>query len=138
MGGRGSSSGAKGGGARAGVSNAKYNGFSVTDSDGNTENYVVINGVVDYADNRKFLGVANMQAPEVMQNAYDSFGSVNAIIDRVNQNGVGRASILPDTEVEKMRETHKLSREKAESELNSAISGNKKSVNRHRNYWSAM
>ena len=106
------SSGANGG-AGSGISNAKYNGFSVTDSEGNTENYVVINGIVDYADNRKFLGVSNMQAPEVMQNAYDSFGSVNAIIDRVNQNGVGKASILPDTEVERIREIHKLSREKA-------------------------
>ncbi len=131
MGGRGASSGAK-------ASNTKYNGFSITDSDGNTNNYVVVNGIVGYADGRRSNSITGEGDPTVMQNAYDSFGSVNGIIERVNSIGSGKASVLPDSEVDKLRKSYAESRLKAENELNTAISGNKKSVNRHRNFWSAM
>lgn len=43
--GRGSSK--AGGGAGGG--NSKYKGFSITDAQGNTENYIVVNGKVQYA-----------------------------------------------------------------------------------------
>ena len=131
MGGRGASSGAK-------ASNAKYNGFSITDSDGKTENYIAINGIVGYADGRRGNSVTGEGIPEVMQNAYDSFGGVSGIIERVNSIGSGKAAVLPDSEVEKIQKSYSKARENAETEMNTAISGNKKSVNRHRNFWSAM
>lgn len=131
MGGRGSSSGAK-------ASNAKYNGFSITDSDGNTENYIAINGIVGYADGRRGNSVTGEGTPEVMQNAYDSLGGVSGIIKRVNSIGSGKAAVLSDSEVEKIQKSYSKAREKAEATMNIEISGNKKSVNRHRNYWSAM
>ena len=131
MGGRGSAS------AAGRSSNSKYNGFSVTDSDGNTQNYIVMNGIVDYAD-KSFLGVANMAAPTTMQSAYDTLGGVDGIIERINQNGIGRASVLTDTQVEKIMAAHKQERSEAKAQLDNIYSGNKKSVNRHRNFWSAM
>ena len=73
-----------------------------------------------------------------MQNAYDSFGGVAGIIERVNSIDSGKAAVLSDSEVEKIQKSYSKAREKAEAEMNTAISGNKKSVNRHRNYWSAM
>lgn len=138
MGGRGSSSGAKGGGTKIGASNAKYNGFSITDSDGNTENYIVINGIVGYADERRNNALTGANTPVIMQNAYDSIGSVNGIIERVNSIGSGKASILPDSDVEKIQKLHSEERSKSEAQLTQFYSGNKKSVNRHRNFWSSM
>ncbi len=130
-------SGGKGG--TSANSNTKYNGFSVTDADGNTTDYVVINGIVDYAENRKYTtGIMGVSQLDNMQKMYDTFGSVQAMIDRVNQVGIGKATTLSDKDVEKKRGDYKKQRAKNEKQLNNLISGNKKSVNRKRNFWSAM
>lgn len=130
-------SGGKGGASAN--SNTKYNGFSVTDADGNTTDYVVINGIVDYAENRKYTtGIMGVSQLDNIQKMYDTFGSVQAMIDRVNQVGIGKATTLSDKDVEKKRDNYKKQRAKNEKQLNNLISGNKKSVNRHRNFWSAM
>ncbi len=98
MGGRGASSG-----RRAKASNAKYNGFSITDEkrehkslysywrknlDGNTKN--ARGALVRYFDSN-----------HPFQKAYDKYGNVDAIIKRVNKVGKGKASILSDKAVEK-------------------------------------
>ena len=74
MGGRGSSGTAKipsmGGATK---SNAKYKGFSVT-RDGKTENYIVVNGSVQYADGRdrkESSPFASFDSLEMLQKAYD-------------------------------------------------------------------
>ena len=64
--------------------------------------------------------------------------SVQAMIDRVNQVGIGKATTLSDKDVEKKRDDYKKQRAKNEKQLNNLISGNKKSVNRKRTFWSAM
>lgn len=48
MGGRGASSGRRGK-----ASNAKYNGFSITDEKGNTNHYIVIGGKISMATPKK-------------------------------------------------------------------------------------
>ena len=137
MGGRGASSGAgrgKSSGGRA--SNAKYNGFKVVSKDGKEMNLVIENGVVGYADGHEnptnFLG----NDLEVFQKAYDKEGSAQAVIDRINKVGIGKAGILSDKAVNDLREKRRKDRE--EKEKNYSPRNSKKGVNRKSAYWSAM
>ena len=137
MGGRGASSGAgrgKSGGGRA--SNAKYNGFKVVSKDGKEMNLVIENGVVKYADGHEnptnFLG----NDLEVFQKVYDKEGSAQAIIDRINKIGIGKAGKLSDKAVNDLREKRRKDRE--ENEKNYSPRNSKKGVNRKSAYWSAM
>ena len=133
MGGRGASSG-KGGGGRA--SNAKYNGFKVVSKDGKEMNLVIEHGVVGYADRHEnptnFLG----NDLEVFQKVYDKEGSAQAVIDRINKVGIGKAGILSDKAVNDLREKRRKDRE--EKEKNYSPRNSKKGVNRKSAYWSAM
>ena len=133
MGGRGASSG-KGGGGRA--SNAKYNGFKVVSKDGKEMNLVIEHGVVGYADGHEnptnFLG----NDLEVFQKVYDKEGSAQAVIDRINKVGIGKAGILSDKAVNDLREKRRKDRE--EKEKNYSPRKSKKGVNRKSAYWSAM
>ena len=129
----------KSGGKRASAnSNAKYNGFSITDENGVTENYIVVNGVVKYADLRRYDGFMVVNSLGTIQQAYDTFGGSQGVIDRINSVGKGKASVLSDKKVEQLQDDYKKKRAKADKQLDDSISGNKKSVNRHRGYWSAM
>lgn len=119
-------------------SNAKYNGFSVTDSKGKTESFTVVDGRVRYADQRKYDGFMGSGTQSIYQKAYDRVGSVDGIISQINKVGKGKASIISDDDVEKMRADYKLKREAIDKEMTTLLSGNKHSVNRHRAYWSAM
>ena len=133
MGGRGASSG-KGGGGRA--SNTKYNGFKVVSKDGKEMNLVIEHGVVKYADEHEnptnFLG----NDLEVFQKVYDKEGSAQAIIDRINKIGIGKAGKLSDKAVNDLREKRRKDRE--ENEKNYSPRNSKKGVNRKSAYWSAM
>ena len=133
MGGRGASSG-KGGSGRA--SNTKYNGFKVVSKDGEEMNLVIENGVVKYADGHEnptnFLG----NDLEVFQKVYDKEGSSQAIIDRINKIGIGKAGKLSDKAVNDLREKRRKDRE--EKEKNYSPRNSKKGVNRKSAYWSAM
>ena len=119
-------------------SNAKYNGFSVTDSKGKTESFTVVNGRVRYADQRKYDGFMGSGTQSIYQKVYDRVGSVDGIISQINKVGKGKAFIISDDDVEKMRVDYKLKREAIDKEMTMLLSGNKHSVNRHRAYWSAM
>ena len=134
---KGNRGGKRAGGASAN-SNAKYNGFSITNQDGETENYIVMNGEVKFADLRRYDGFMGVSSLDSIQNAYDTFGGVQGIIDRINSVGKGKASVLSDKKVEQLQDDYKKKRAKADKQLDDSISGNKKSVNRHRAYWSAM
>lgn len=125
------------GGASAN-SNAKYNGFSITDENGVTENYIVVNGVVKYADLRRYEDIMGLGSLDTIQQAYDTFGGSQGVIDRINSVGKGKASVLSDKKVEQLQDDYKKKRAKDDKQLDDLISGNKKSVNRHRAYWSAM
>ena len=135
MGGRGASSGA-GRGKSGGTSNAKYNGFKVVSKDGEEMNLVIENGVVKYADGHEnptnFLG----NDLEVFQKVYDKEGSAQAIIDRINKVGIGKAGILSDKAVNDLREKRRKDRE--EKEKNYSPRNSKKGANRKSAYWSAM
>ena len=128
--GRGSSKAGGGG-------NSKYQGFSITNSDGKTENYIVVNGEVQYADgrNRTTLGVDEL---EVFQQAYDSAGSTKAIIDRVNSVGIGTAKALSDKNVEELRKERDKDRAQRRKQFEADVYKRRRGVNRHRQYWSAM
>lgn len=130
MGGRGASSGA----GRA--TNTKYNGFKVVSKDGKEMNLVIEHGTVRYADGHesptKFLG----NDLEVFQKVYDKEGSAQAIIDRINKIGIGKAGILSDKAVNDLREKRRKDRE--ENEKNYSPRNSKKGVNRKSAYWSAM
>lgn len=119
-------------------SNTKYNGFSITNQDGETENYIVVNGEVRFADLRRYDSFMGVSSLDSIQNAYDTFGGVQGIIDRINSVGKGKASVLSDKRVEQLQDDYKEKRAKNDKQLDDLISGNKKSVNRHRAYWSAM
>lgn len=134
MGGRGASSGIK----RGKASNAKYNGFSITDSKGNTSHYKVINGKVEPAVAE--YGIQNMLkgigSKDPIQAAYDRLGSVDKVIKQVNKIGKGKASTLSDKAVEKMNADYRKKRKEfsdSEGPRNS-----KKGINKHSLYWNAM
>ena len=134
MGGRGASSGIR----RGKASNAKYNGFSVTDKNGRTSHYKVINGKVLPAVEAD--GIHNMLngvgSKDPAQALYDKVGSVDAVIKRVNKIGKGKASVLSDKAIEKMNADYRKKRE--EFTKSESVRSSKKGVNRHRLYWSAM
>lgn len=134
MGGRGASSGIK----RGKASNAKYNGFSITDSKGNTSHYKVINGkvepaVVEYGSQNMLKGIGSK---DPIQAAYDRLGSVDKVIKQVNKIGKGKASTLSDKAVEKMNADYRKRYDEFEKSI--PVRSSKKGVNRHRTFWSAM
>ena len=135
---KGNRGGKRASGGASANSNAKYNGFSITNQDGETENYIVVNGIVKYADLRRYDGFMGINSLDAIQQAYDTFGGSQGVIDRINSVGKGRASVLSDKKVEQLQDDYKKKRAKADKQLDDSISGNKKSVNRHRAYWSAM
>lgn len=134
MGGRGASSGIR----RGKASNAKYNGFSITDEKGNTNHYIVIDGKISMATTKNTRGslVRYFDSNHPFQKAYDKYGNVDAIIKRVNKVGKGKASILSDKAVEKMNDDY--AKELANRKTDYTVRSSKKGVNRHRSYWSAM
>lgn len=134
MGGRGASSGIR----RGKASNAKYNGFSITDEKGNTNHYIVIGGKISMATTKNTRGslVRYFDSNHPFQKAYDKYGNVDAIIKRVNKVGKGKASILSDKAVEKMNDDY--AKELANRKTDYTVRSSKKGVNRHRLYWSAM
>lgn len=134
MGGRGASSGIR----RGKASNAKYNGFSITDEKGNTNHYIVIGGKISMATTKNTRGslVRYFDSNHPFQKAYDKYGNVDAIIKRVNKVGKGKASILSDKAVEKMNDDY--AKELANRKKDYTVRSSKKGVNRHRSYWSAM
>ena len=134
MGGRGASSGIR----RGKASNAKYNGFSITDKKGNTNHYIVIGGKISMATTKNTRGslVRYFDSNHPFQKAYDKYGNVDTIIKRVNKVGKGKASILSDKAVEKMNDDY--AKELANRKTDYTVRSSKKGVNRHRSYWSAM
>lgn len=134
MGGRGASSGIR----RGKASNAKYNGFSITDEKGNTNHYIVIGGKISMATTKNTRGslVRYFDSNHPFQKAYDKYGNVDAIIKRVNKVGKSKASILSDKAVEKMNDDY--AKELANRKTDYTVRSSKKGVNRHRSYWSAM
>lgn len=140
MGGRGSSGSAKipsmGGATK---SNAKYKGFSVT-ANGKTENYIVVNGSVQYADgrDRRATTLANIDSLEMLQRAYDLEGSTKGLIDRINKIGQAKATVLADKEVVKLKKKRDKERKETREAQEKGAYRSKGGVNRHRAYWSAM
>lgn len=122
-------------GGKRSAGNTKYNGFSITDKDGNTENYIVVNGVVQSAVNSKYSN-SFLQDNSFIQNAYDTLGSVEAVIARVNKVGIGKASVLSDKQVDKMNADYK--KQRVKNDKNYSPRNSKRGTNRHRNFWSAM
>lgn len=131
MGGRGASSGIR----RGKASNAKYNGFSLTDKNG-TRHYKVINGKVqDAIEGEGFDGLFHSKTHH-LQPMYDKLGSVDAMIKQVNKIGKGKASVLSDKAIDKMNDERQ--KKKAEDDKHYSSRNSKKGVNRHRSYWTAM
>lgn len=130
--------GSRGGKRAKRASNAKYNGFSVTDQNGRTSHYKVINGKVLPAVEAD--GIHNMLkgigSKDPAQVLYDKVGSVDAVIKRVNKIGKGKASVLSDKAIDKMNADYLKKRE--EFSKSESVRSSKKGVNRHRLYWSAM
>ena len=120
-------------------SNSKYNGFSITNPEGKTENYRVINGRVEFANGQasKFFGIDHV---EMIQKAYDNAGSVQDLIKRINDIGKGSAKSLSDKEVERLIAERDAERKERQEEAikEDAQRHRGKGVNRHRTYWSAM
>lgn len=131
MGGRGASSGIR----RGKASNAKYNGFSLTDKNG-TRHYKVINGKVqDVIEGEGFDGLFHSKTHH-LQPIYDKLGSVDAMIKQVNKIGKGKASVLSDKAIDKMYEERR--KKKAEDDKHYSPRNSKKGINKHRAYWNAM
>lgn len=130
--------GSRGGKRAKRASNAKYNGFSITHKDGTTSHYKVINGKVLPAVeaegiHRMLKGIGSKDSAQV---AYDKFGSVDAVIKRVNKIGKAKASVLSDKAIDKMNADYRKKRK--EFDESESVRSSKKGVNRHRTYWSAM
>lgn len=130
--------GSRGGKRAKRVSNAKYNGFSITRKDGTTSHYKVINGkvlLVVEADgiHNMLKGVVSKDPAQVL---YDKLGSVDAVIKHVNKIGKAKASILSDKAIDKMNAGYLKKRE--EFRKSESVRSSKKGVNRHHRYWSAM
>lgn len=130
--------GSRGGKRAKRASNAKYNGFSVTDKNGRTSHYKVINGKVlpaVEADgiHNMLKGVGSKDPAQVL---YDKVGSVDAIIKRVNKIGKGKASVLSDKAIDKMNADYRKKRKEFDESM--SVRSSKKGVNGHRLYWSAM
>lgn len=131
MGGRGASSGIR----RGKASNAKYNGFSLTDKNG-TRHYKVINGKVqDVIEGEGFDGLFHSKTHH-LQPIYDKLGSVDAMIKQVNKTGKGKASVLSDKAIDKMYDERQ--KKKAEDDKHYSPRNSKKGINKHSLYWNAM
>lgn len=115
---------------RKNVDNSKHGGFSVTDMDGTKTNYITKSNSI-YPVNSKY-------EDEVMTAAYQQFGSTQAVIDRINKIGKGKAAAVSDSDIEAIQSKYKSERQLIEKEKDRYLVGNKHSVNRHRAYWSAM
>lgn len=130
--------GSRGGKRAKRVSNAKYNGFSITRKDGTTSHYKVIGGKVlpaveaEGIDNM-LKGVTSKAPAQVL---YDKLGSVDAVIKHVNKIGKAKASVLSDKAIDKMDADYLKKRE--EISKSESVRSSKKGVNRHSLYWSAM
>lgn len=130
--------GSRGGKRAKRASNAKYNGFSVTDQNGRTSHYKVIGGEVLPAVeaegfHRMLKGVGSKDPAQAL---YDKLGSVDAVIKRVNKIGKAKASVLSDKAINKMNDDYLKKRE--EFDKSESVRHSKKGVNRHSLYWSAM
>lgn len=131
MGGRGASSGIR----RGKASNAKYNGFSLTDKNG-TRHYKVINGKVqDVIEGEGFDGLFHSKVHH-LQPMYDKLGSVDAMIKQVNKIGKGKASVLSDKAIDKMYDERR--KKKTEDDKHYSPRNSKKGINKHSSYWNAM
>lgn len=117
------------------ASNAKYNGFSLTDKNG-TRHYKVINGKVqDAIEGEGFDGLFRSKVHH-LQPIYDKLGSVDAMIKQVNKIGKGKASVLSDKAIDKMYEERRKKHEEDDKHYSSRNS--KKGINKHHLYWNAM
>lgn len=125
------------GSSEAGGGNSKYHGFSLTDAQGNTEQYIVASGQIQYADGRprNIMGVDKL---EVIQQAYDTYGSVSNLINRVNSIGSGKAAVLSDKSVDTLQKKRQADLANNRKQQATNAYKRKKGVNRHRLYWSAM
>ena len=127
----------KGGGSGGGASNAKFNGFSIT-QDGKTEDYIVVNGEVLFADGRSRKDMFGIDQLEMIQRVYDIEGSSDKVIERINRIGKAKAEILPDKKVKKLQSERRETRKKKEEAFHKDVYKRKKGVKRHSAYWSAM
>ena len=139
--GRGSSKvgGSTGGG---GGSNAKFEGFSITDQDGIKRNFIVQNGKVlnaesGTAEGRGILGL-DVDSVAMYQKAYDIEGNTSGLIKRINNIGIAKAETLSDEKVIDLQKEYKKKRKKATEQFEKDVYKRKQGVNRHRTYWSAM
>lgn len=133
--GRGSSKAGGGGGG----GNAKYHGFSITNAEGQKKNYIVAAGQVLYAEsNRRGYGIGNIDELETMQRAYDTYGSVSKLINKVNSIDIAKAEVLSDKKVKEMQDKYTAESKKKRKQFESDVYKGKKRVNRHSAYWSAM
>lgn len=127
--------GSRGGKRAKRASNAKYNGFSLTDKNG-TRHYKVINGKVqDAIEGEGFDGLFHSKVHH-LQPIYDKLGSVDAMIKQVNKIGKGKASVLSDKAIDKMYEERRKKHEEDNKHYSSRNS--KKGINKHHLYWNAM
>ena len=127
--------GSRGGKRAKRASNAKYNGFSLTDKNG-TRHYKVINGKVqDAIEGEGFDGLFHSKVHH-LQAVYDKLGSVDAMIKRVNKIGKGKASVLSDKAIDKMYEERRKKHE--EDDKHYSPRNSKKGINKHSLYWNAM
>lgn len=128
--------GSRGGKRAKRASNAKYNGFSVTDQNGRTSHYKVINGKVqDAIEGEGFDGLFHSKAHH-LQPIYDKLGSVDAMIKQVNKIGKGKASVLSDKAIDRMYEERQ--KKKKEDDKHYSPRNSKKGINKHSLYWNAM
>lgn len=127
--------GSRGGKRAKRASNAKYNGFSLTDKNG-TRHYKVINGKVqDAIESEGFDGLFHSKTHH-LQAVYDKLGSVDAMIKQVNKIGKGKASVLSDKAIDKMYEERRKKHEEGDKHYSPRNS--KKGINKHSLYWNAM
>lgn len=127
--------GSRGGKRAKRASNAKYNGFSLTDKNG-TRHYKVINGKVqDAIEGEGFDGLFRSKVHH-LQPIYDKLGSVDAMIKQVNKIGKGKASVLSDKAIDKMYEERRKKHE--EDAKHYSPRNSKKGINKHSLYWNAM
>lgn len=127
--------GSRGGKRAKRASNAKYNGFSLTDKNG-TRHYKVINGKVqDAIEGEGFDGLFHSKAHH-LQAVYDKLGSVDAVIKQVNKIGKGKASVLSDKAIDKMYKERQKKRK--EDDKHYSPRNSKKGINKHSLYWNAM
>lgn len=120
-----------------GTGNSKYNGFSITQN-GKTENYIVVDGEVHFADGRDDNDALGNNQLSIIQQAYDVEGNTDGVIQRINRIGLASAHTLSDKAVLDLQKKRKKDRQQTAKQLAQGAYKRKKGVNRHRTYWSAM